>query len=335
VVAEAAAAAETPAATEPGAPADVTATVVKPAPGRPTVAPTTPPPRPTATATPPPRPGAAAAPPPPAPRFQRPAPPVPPMAASGYGPAWQPPQGPPQRTRSNGLIIGIVAAAIVVLAGAGVGTWLALKDDDGSTGTDRTTTTVVGKTTTTRESTTSTGIATTTTVNNGTTSTSGSTTTSRSTTTTAVSTTTTHRPSTTTTEDVTTAYLLATDRLVAHLEYDDERVHYLALNVINTTVPNVPTWVRDELSTMLDILDADIAELADLEVPADFEESDYWLGKATEHMANRIWATIQAIEIMWDTGKTSSATPYLDEGRTERTAYQAAFEKYHDTKPIG
>ncbi|OFW57325.1 MAG: hypothetical protein A2133_03180 [Actinobacteria bacterium RBG_16_64_13] len=126
---------------------------------------------------------------------------------------------------------------------------------------------------------------------------------------------------------------MATDAMVAQLEGDDERIPELAAQ-INNTAPKVPTWIRDELETMLDDLDVGNEELAELDVPAGFEDSDYWLGEAITHMANRVYATIQGIEAMWDTGKVSSSTPFFNEGRTERDEYRKALQKYHDFLPI-
>ena len=97
---------------------------------------------------PPPQPPAFAAPPPP------PLPP-PPLPTPGYGPAWQPPQGPTGRKSNAGLIWGIVAAVIVVLAGAGVGSYFAFFRDGGET--TASTTTLVGSSRTTGDVTSTTG----------------------------------------------------------------------------------------------------------------------------------------------------------------------------------
>lgn len=103
--------------------------------------------------------GADSAPPPPPQAFPPPPPPqayqqVPPSAGwqppqgppaysppppPGYGPGWQVPQGPPPgRPRRTGLIVGIVAATLVVLAGIGVGVYFALRGDSDKTSSDTT-----------------------------------------------------------------------------------------------------------------------------------------------------------------------------------------------------
>ncbi len=259
-------------------------------------------------------------PPPPGPSVAPPAPPSS-LTGSGYGGAWGSPQGPPGRRNRGGLIWGIVAAVIIVLAGVGVGVYFgAFRDGDDTAKTTTTlvgsSSTTVGRTTTTRGQTTTTviGSTTTQTIPVLSTSTSGSTTTDA-------------------TEDPTEAYLMATDNLIFELDYDDGRIPGLA-EEINRTAPNVPEWVRDELETMLDTLDAQDMALAELEVPAGFEESNQWLDEASMHMANRIYATIQGVEAMWDTGTVSSAEDFFNAGRTERDAYREALQRYHGVLPI-
>jgi hypothetical protein len=57
-------------------------------------------------------------------------------AMGGYGPGWQPPQAPPPAGRNRtGLIVGSVVAAVVLLAGLGVGLYFGLRGD----GSDNTT----------------------------------------------------------------------------------------------------------------------------------------------------------------------------------------------------
>ena len=97
-----------------------------------------PPAPPPASSPPPPVPPSAAAPPPlPPPRTpQAPAPKAPPVPAPppraaqpGFTPGWRPPEPPRQSNRNTGLIIGSVIAAIVVLAGLGVGLYFGLRGD--------------------------------------------------------------------------------------------------------------------------------------------------------------------------------------------------------------
>jgi hypothetical protein len=253
-------------------------------------------------------------------------PPPPPVPAPGYGPAWQPPQGPTGRRSNTGLIWGIVAAVIVVLAGAGVGLYFAFFGDDGETAAS--TTTVVDSSSTTDSVTSSTGGQT------GTTSGGANTTQTipgLTSTTEGGAGTTDEGPGTT--DDLLTAYLAAADNLVMVLEYEDERIPVLAAE-INNKAPGVPVEVRDELSTMLGTLDAFNVELASLDVPPPFEDSYFYLDQAVTHMGNRIYATIQGIERMWDTGKVVSANAFFDEGRTERDGYRVAMRKYYDNLPI-
>ncbi len=265
---------------------------------------------------------------------------VPPPGGYGYGYGYggpqtggQPPGGGPQPGGRGGLIAGIVAAIVIVLAGAGVGVYFGVFHERGEGPTTTrstmamvsTDTTVAGPASTTAGTTTSTqggGTTVTTSAPNGTAQTIPS------------LHTTTSRPATSTTEDdLLTTYLKLTDIIVAELEAADARIPELATE-INNTAPNVPARVRDELKAMLDTLDHDWVEFSLVGVPDGFEDSAYALDSAIDHMYNRIQATIDGIDVMRDTGKVSSANSYFDEGRTERDAYRAAMDDYYDVLPI-
>lgn len=252
----------------------------------------------------------------------------PPPPAPGYGAGWQPPEGPAERKGRAGLIWGIIAAAIIVLAGAGVGVYFGFFHDVGDTA--KTTTTRVGPASTTGGVTGTNGDLTTTTGGETGTTLAGSSTTQ---TIPSLTTSTSGSTMTSTTQVSAAEYLMAADNMVWELEYDDGRIPELATQ-INNTAPNVPLWVRDELSTMLGSLDMLNVELAVLELPPGYEDSDYWLNEAIIHMSNRIYATMQGVEAMWDTGKVNSANPFFDEGRSERDAYRAAMDKYYECLPI-
>lgn len=252
-----------------------------------------------------------------------PPPPPPPVPAA---PDWQPPTGPGDRRSRTGLLVGIVVAAVIVLAGAGVGVYFGFFHEGG--GTDGSVTTIVGSSTTTERATTSTGgpatsgAVTTQTIPGLTTSTGGPGTTG---------TPTTAGPGTT--EDLLAAYLAAAEDLTVALDRADRRIPELAAE-INDTAPAVPTRVRDDLSAMLSGLDALNVELASLDVPPGFEDSYYWLEEATMRMGNRIDATIQGIEAIWAAGKVNAAaTAFFDTGRAERDAYRAAMKKYYEFLP--
>jgi hypothetical protein len=254
-----------------------------------------------------------------------PFPPPPPPPAPGYGAGWRPPQVPAGRKGNAGLIWGIVAAVIVVLAGAGVGSYFAFFHDGDDTSSS--TTTSAGSSNTTDGVTSSTGGQTSTTLG-------GANTTQ---TIPGLTSATDGGPDTSdggpdTTEDLLEAYLTAAENLVMELEYDDTRIPALATE-INNTAPGVPVDVRDELSTMLGSLDAYNVELAYLDVPTGFEDSYSYLSKAVTHMGNRIYSTVQGIERMWDTGKVASASTFFEEGRTERDAYRDAMDRYYETLP--
>jgi len=234
--------------------------------------------------------------------------------------------GPTGRKSRTGLVLGVVAAAIIVLAGAGVGAYYAFFRDEG--GTQTTTTSFTDLSSTTERVTTSTGGP----------ATSGPETTAAGARTTQtiprVTTSTGPTAGSSTTEDIIRPYLRAADDLVAELAYDDTRIPELAAE-INRSAPGVPDWVRDELSNMLGLLDAFSMELASLDVPPGFEEPHQWLEEAAMHMGNRIDATIQGIEATWDAGKVDAvANDFFDKGRKERDAYREAMDKYYEALPI-
>jgi hypothetical protein len=269
---------------------------------------------------------AAVAPPPPAPpTLAAPPPPPPPPPAPGYGAGLQPPQGPTARRSNTGLIWGIVAAVIVVLAGAGVGSYFAFFHDGDDT--TSSTTTRVSSSSTTDGVTSTTGGQTGTTVD-------GANTTQ---TIPSLTSTTDGGPDSTdtgpgTTEALLEAYLTACENIVTELDHDDARIPVLA-TTINSTAPGVPVDVRDELSTMMGTLDALNVELASLDVPPGFEDSYNYLEEAIMHMGNRIYATVQAVEKMWETGNVASANSLFEEGRTERDAYRVEIQKYYENLP--
>jgi len=231
------------------------------------------------------------------------------------------------RKSRPGLIAGIVAAVVILLAGVGIGVYFGFFRNGEEA--DTSTTTLVAATTTTERATTSTGApATDAAVTTG----------AVTTQTIPVLTTSTSSPTSTggpsTTQELLEAYLEAAEDLTAELDRDDRRIPELAAE-INKTAPAVPEWVRDELSAMLGALDALNVELAALDVPAGFEDSYYWLEEAVMHMGNRIDATIQGIEAVWDARKVNAAaTGFFDKGRAERDAYRAAMEKYYEFLPV-
>jgi hypothetical protein len=131
----------------------------------------------------------------------------------------------------------------------------------------------------------------------------------------------------------TEAFLRATDKMVAILEADDARIPELATR-INNTSPKVPQSVYDELQRMMGELDGWYTELADSSPPPDFVQSHKHLLDAGTAMGNRIYATIQGIEAMWNTGRTSAGTAYFDQGRQARDEFKAEFQAFKDTYPI-
>jgi hypothetical protein len=242
-------------------------------------------------------------------------PPPPPPPRSGAG--WQPPpeaQGPrgPQPPRGRaGLIVGIVIAVIIVLGGGGTAAYLLLGGDGEAT------------TSSTQVALTSTTVA------------------DVTTTTTAMETSTSQTvpdlgTSTTGTSDPNQSlqiYLTATDSMAQLLMDDDSRIPELAVT-INNTAPDVPRAAWEELQKMMGELDAGFTSLGEISVPSDFVESNAWLNEAAMAMGNRIDATINGIEAMWDAGKVSAGATFFDLGRQARDDYRASFEKFQNSVPI-
>jgi len=247
-----------------------------------------------------------------------------PAAPGGYGAGWQPPLGPPPGRNRTGLIIGSVAAAVIVLAGLGIGLWLGLRGDDAGA-TDSTkvaaSTTLSGPGTsgtgTTGSETTSSsdGAATTQTIPGLTTSTGGP-----------------GPTGTTDPVDVFVEWDIARENLVMEMDYEDGRIPELA-DEINSTAPNVPAWVRAELVDMAEILGTYRDNMAPLPVPPGYEDAHDWLTEAAGHMAGRIQATIDGIDVMAYTGTVGAATDAFNTGRAERDAYRAAMDEFYAALP--
>jgi hypothetical protein len=85
---------------------------------------------------------------------------------------------------------------------------------------------------------------------------------------------------------------------------------------------------------MMGELDGWYTELADNHPPAEFVQSHEHLLNAGSAMGNRIYATIQGIKAMWNTGKISSADNFFEQGRQARDEFKAEFQAFRDTYPI-
>lgn len=313
-------------------PSEAEVTVVRP--------PSVPPPVPVTPAAAPPAPGPPTVPLPAPVSAGTASPPPPSPVASGYGPGWQPPVPPTGRESRTGLIVGIVAAAIIVLAGAGLGVYFGLirdGDDAGSTAASETTEAAETTATTSADSSTSSSMA-------GTTESSAAVTTATtaagtvqtvpglgsSTTGTATPT---SRSTTSTTEDPHMLYLDNAFELVNDLEACDRRIPDLATE-INNTLPDVPDWVYEELQGMIDTILEDDEPMLYLEIPPAFRQANNHLDAAVTSMINRITYTMSGIEALWDTGNKTAGNSYFESGRVERDRYRSHMEKFHELLPV-
>ncbi len=210
------------------------------------------------------------------------------------------PAGLPAKPKRTGLIAGVVLAAIVVLAAAGVGIWLALRGDDGSgqtaAGGGPVTTAVIAADEGSPDGDAS-GVT-------------GS------------------------LDPTVAAYRTAVENILRELDFDHGRIPELA-DIINANLPDTPQPVYDELRMMADRLGPAWAALQAVAVPAGYEEPNVYLLDAALHMANRIQATIDGIERAWDADATGPALPSFAEGRNQRDAYLDAIGEYYNIIPPG
>lgn len=241
-----------------------------------------------------------------------PMPPPPPVGTSAWKP---PPPAPPQRAR-GGLMIGIIAAVIIVLAGAGVGTHFAFfhGTDEGPVAEETAQDIVTTTTTDTLAETEDTG----------------------ATHSTTLMTIPVLDLDAATLEDVATgeaAFRAAVYDLVTLLQQADMRVPELATQ-INNTAPKVPAGVSDELADMRLALETTHLALMATEAPDGHSEAFDSLIQAYDHMHKRIASTLDGVAAMRNAGKVDAAKTYFDQGRLSRDAYRQAMEEYYDASYI-
>jgi hypothetical protein len=210
------------------------------------------------------------------------------------------PKGPPAQSKRTGLIAGIVVAAIIVVAAAGVGIWLALRGDDSAgqpVAGDSTLTTVM------------------TPGDEGSLDGDGS-------------------GAADSLDPAIAAYRTAVENLLRELDFSHGRIPELA-DIINANLPDVPQPVYDELQMMADRVAVTSAAVETLGAPAGYEEANGWLLDAASHMSQRLLATMNGIQTAWYVGDTDPALPYFSEGRQQRDAYVDAIEEYYNIIPPG
>jgi hypothetical protein len=155
--------------------------------------------------------------------------------------------------------------------------------------------------------------------------------------TTAPATTTTHStaaPITTTTVDpaaVHTAYIMSVHHLLNQTDLNETRIPELVTQ-INSTMPSVPSSVRDELVDMVDWITLYRSE-ADTTPPAGYEDAQNWLGQAADHMLTWCSDLIAAIDTMGSSGMPGLGAPLLAAAAMEETAYTAAKASHYAAYP--
>lgn len=256
-----------------------------------------------------------------------------PGATEGAGGARPPyPEATAVRGGRTGLVVGAVAAAVILLAGLGVGLYVGLRGDDtDGAGVTETVADAVGAAEQNGDSDTGSGDSgggTGGEVILGATTETGQ----DSSGTTGAPVTTGAPAMTTTTVDALAAWSAVHDELVMELEYADVRIPELA-EQINSTAPDVPDSVWEELAAMGEWLGGLRAALAATPAPADYEIAHARLLEAADHMVKRIAATLDGIATMWYTGSIGLATEAFNTGRAERDAYREAMAEHWGYMP--
>lgn len=203
------------------------------------------------------------------------------------------------RAKNPSLVVGVVFIAVILLAGLGVGLWLGLKGDDGAPG--ATTASLDAGGTTASIPGLEGG-------NEGTAATGA-------------------------VDDPLIEYRIAVENMLRELDFADGRIPELA-NIINSTTPDVPQGVMDDLVSMQGLTETAYEALALVTPPAEFATANGYLVEAAERMLRRIQATIDGVQAGWDSG-TSAARPYYSDGRHQRDAYEAAIQRFYDYVPQG
>jgi len=99
------------------------------------------------------------------------------------------------------------------------------------------------------------------------------------------------------------AYRTAVEDLLRELDYSHGRIPELA-DIINANLPDVPQPVYDELETMAESVSVTSAAVETLGAPPGYEDANGWLLDAASHMSRRILATMDGIRIAGEAGAT-------------------------------
>jgi hypothetical protein len=129
-------------------------------------------------------------------------------------------------------------------------------------------------------------------------------------------------------------YRTAVETIINAMESDNTRIPELA-DTINTTTPDVPQALYNELQQMLATLQTAHDAVAEITPPPAFEDATLYLMQAAVHMESRIQATMDGIQAGWDAGDTDAALPFYTTGRQQRDAYLASMRHFYEYVPKG
>jgi hypothetical protein len=134
-------------------------------------------------------------------------------------------------------------------------------------------------------------------------------------------------------EDVHIGYIQSIHHLLNEMDLDEQRIPQLVIE-INSTKPAVPGSTRDDLQNMVDMVGMYLATDSMVTVPAGYEDAQYWLLEAGNHMVNWINALIDAIDAMDASGSAVSGTAALEQAGIEADAYWSAKQNHYDAIPL-
>jgi len=98
---------------------------------------------------------------------------------------------------------------------------------------------------------------------------------------------------------------------------------------INSTVPNVPQSVSDELQSMVTVTQSGLADLQNkVSVPLEYADAYRHLEEAATAMWTRVQATLYGVGAIREAGTVATGFSYFDQGRYARDEFQAAFKQY-------
>lgn len=99
-------------------------------------------------------------------------------------------------------------------------------------------------------------------------------------------------------------------------------------STINSTLPDVPTSVDDELQAMLDDLKTRATTLQGETAPAGYGDALNWLSQALNDMQARVSATLAGVQTARSAGDATAGNSEFAQGRDYRDAYAADMEKF-------